>query len=207
MLNRTTRLVLLAVVLILPVQAFSQVATHEDTYQNFFFLEDFHTYDYASVVDFYNPFWGPDGDLGGCWMDRGDTWSWNHTLPANFSVPPYQVEAATLWIDAEWVDRNGNSVQINGLLNWDALNRTWFDNSSYDLLANPLVDDDFWNAGNGFLNVGLHAVENLRIDQVVLMMDYDVDQSQASTVPEPASLLLLGLGLAGAAAYRIRRRK
>lgn len=204
---KTTKILLIVALLTLPAQLFAQNNMSERIYDDYFFIDDWHTYDYASVIDFYDGRHA-DGILGGSWMSAGDTWNWSHTMPDGWAVPPYQVDAAKIWIDAEWVDNSGNTVEIQGLMNWDALNHTWLDNSSYDLLANSDVDEDFWNAGNGFLNMSITASERLRIDQVVFMMDYSVADAAYAAAPEPGTIILLSLGLAGgAAAYRVRRRK
>ncbi|MBD3258621.1 PEP-CTERM sorting domain-containing protein [candidate division GN15 bacterium] len=187
-------------------QAFMmQESIHED----YFFLGDFHTYDYASSVDFYTD--SPDGILGGAWLGNGygmdNTMSWGHTLPNGLNVPPDVIDRARLWIDAEWVSSDGNTVAIEGTMDWDPLNNWFTDNTSYDL-AN-VEAPNFWN--DGMLNVTVTADEwSLRIDQAVLMMDWtDVDGSGApvTSMPEPTSMALFALGLVGAGVVRRKMKR
>ena len=165
---------------------------HED------YLFQGHTYMHTSFVDFYDC--QPDGFNGGYWIGQDGGFdrslAWSHTLPEGLQVPPDRIKRAKLWIDAEWVDTDGNAVSIQETWDWNPLDNFQYDNTMYSLTSVGVKD--FWN--NGFLNVEILAGEgDLRVDQSVLMLDYAV-------VPEPATALLFGLGLAGAAFYRRRKK-
>lgn len=171
------------------------------------FSGDNHVYDYASYVDFYEGPWA-DGGLGGTWLGTGSRepheMHWNHMLPT-LAPPNDRVTRARLWIDASFVDAGNNLVSIGGTWDWDPLNHTFLDNTTYNLgsIDNP----DAWN--NGLLAVTIQAGENrLRVDRAVLMMDYESGSGAVATpdVPEPASLVLFGSGLIGFGAL-IRRRR
>ncbi len=202
MLKKLGLLVLGLVAISIPMQAFSLPLMQESIYENWRFYNDAHTYQYASVMDFYRTM--PDGRLGGVWI--GQEWrdlSWAHTLPTGFSVPPYEVTRAKLWIDAAFVNTDGNQIEIEGNLEWDALNHCWLDNSIYDLTE---LEDEYWS-NDGFLDVTVHAGEySLRLDQAIFMMDY-TDGSTYSAIPEPATIILLGIGLAGLAGGYISRKR
>ncbi len=160
-----------------------------------------HTYDYVSVVEFFT--WrAPRNDwvLGiriGTLADLPDLLSWGHTLPLCLQVPPDQIELAELRINATNVDAQGNTVEIEGIFDWDPLEHRFKDNSLYNLGDVNIAG--FWN--NSPLDVTVTAGEPaLILNRARLMMDYQV-------VPEPATLLLLGTGLLGAGALRRRRMK
>lgn len=154
------------------------------------FSGDNHTYDYASIIDFYEGCL-PDGQLGGIWIGTRyglpGALDWGHTLPLGLSVPPDQITMAKLWIDAWEVDNSNNLIHIEGTWDWNPLNHMFIDNTVYNL--SHVDQPGFWN--DGILNVGVVAGEKkLRIDGAILMMDYC-----QPVVPEPGTLLLLGLGL------------
>jgi len=184
------------VVLALPLQGVALPMMTETITHDYYWFEDEHTYMYASTIDFYND--TPDSWIDGVWLGTGDqlpnTLSWSHTLPPNLQVPPDEIMRAKLKIDGEYVDTDGNTVQIQGTWEWDPLDHMWNDNSVY-----VLTDVDqagFWNGG--FLSAGITAGEyDLRIDEAVLMMDYAY-----AAVPEPATLFLLGVGVLGALGMR-----
>ncbi len=190
---------MLVVLLALPLNI--SAAPFETVFHDFFFLGDFHTYDYASHVDLERTWIGNNP-----FMDN--SFSWEHTLPGDLN--PNEIDRARLWIDAAYVGTNGNTIDINGFMDWDPLNHHWLDNSTYDLTTLSDVDQlSFWNDGN--IDVTVFAGEgSLRLDNSLLLMDYSPlnttnHNGGYSAVPEPASIALLGLGLLGLGI--IRRKK
>jgi hypothetical protein len=187
--------------LLLPLQAMAFPVMTESVSSDYYWFEDDHTYMYASTVDFYNI--EPDTWHDGVWIGNADQMetqlAWSHTLPPNLRVPPDAVLRAKLKIDGEYVDTDGNTVEIQGTLDWDPLEHMWNDNTTYVLT--DVDQEGFWNGG--FLDISIFAGEyDLRIDEAVLMMDFAY-----AAVPEPASLLLVGLGIVGVAALRRRAKK
>ena len=171
----------------------------ENVFDDFFFLGDFHTYDYASKVDFYR--WCQDGWWGGVWIGTSPNLphylDWAHTLPEGLNVPPDHIDRAKLWIDGAFIDSRNNVVEIEGTVDWNPLNHRWFDNTTYWLTI--VNQPGFWNDGD--INVRVTAGEcSLRLDESILMLDY-------TPVPEPGTLILLGGGLLALGAFRFRRKK
>ena len=194
-------LMAILVVLLVPSALLATPMMVEDIKTDWFFLGDFHTYDYASSIDFFND--TPDGIFGGVKIGTADRYlnelSWDHSLPTGFTVPPYEVTRAKLWIDAWRVDENDNLVSVESLYDLGTLNSHWFDNTTFDLLDAGIAWD-VWN--DGALGFTITAGERmLRIDKAILMMDYD-----EPVIPEPATLALFGLGLLGTGIVRRLRK-
>lgn len=198
--NKIKALLIAAFVLI-PLNIMA--APFETTFTDFFFLGDMHNYDYASHVDLDHTWIGTVGFLD-------NSLSWNHSLPGDLN--PAGINRARLWIDAAYVGSDGNEIAINGFMDWDPLNHSWFDNSYYDLTDIAEADlFSFW--GGGDMEMTVFAGEgSLRLDNSLLLMDYsplNTGQSNNngfSTVPEPTSFALLGLGIAGVALVRRRKK-
>jgi len=175
-------------------------APFETIYTDFFFLGDFHTYMYASHVDLERTWIGTS-------IMMPNQLNWQHTLPTEMMVPPDVVTTATLWIDATWIDSDNNEIEIEGVASWDNLTNDWlWDNSTYDLLNNADVNQlSFWD--DGIIDVTVTAGERngLRMDQAILMMDYEEGTGDLAAVPEPATLVLFGLGMAGVALFRRKK--
>jgi len=197
--SATIRIFIAFLIVALPLSSFALPFT-ETIYHDWLFLGDFHTYDYASHVDLERTWIGNYGQLPG-------QLDWSHSLPTGFQVPSYQITRAKLWIDACYVNTDNNLVEIGGLMEWDALNNRWLDNTTFNL-AN--VDQPgFWNDGQ--IDVSVFAGEYaLRLDRAILMMDYNPAGNSGGTipaaVPEPATFVLLGLGLVGATISRFRKK-
>jgi hypothetical protein len=187
------------IIIALPLSAFALPFT-ETIHNDWFFLGDFHTYDYASLVDLDHSWIGTSSRLS-------SSLSWSHTLPDGFQVPPYEITRARLWIDACYVDTDNNLVEIGGMMDWDALNHCWLDNTTFDM--SNVNQDGFWNDGQ--IDVSVFAGEcSFRLDRAILMMDYCPSSSGGgtpvpATIPEPATFVLFGIGLAGAAISRFRK--
>jgi hypothetical protein len=198
---KKTILILMAVFLVIGASSAFAVPMVETIHTDFFFLGDFHIYDYASIVDFYR--WcGPDGWLGGILIGTNpnleDELHWSHMLPGDLgTVPPSEVDRAKIWIDGALIDTDNNEVAIEGVFDWDPLNHHFLDNSTYWL--SDVDVPGFWNDGD--IDVCVAAGEwQIRLDESILMMDY-------TPIPEPGTLVLLGSGLLGLGAFRFRRKK
>lgn len=191
MTNNFVKTVFLLTVLLIPFSAFSYPFS-EVIHNDWFFMGDFHTYDYASMID-----------LEHTWIENTNgipgQLDWTHSLPYDVGIPPYNVTRAKLWIDAAYINADNKIVEFSGLMEWDVLNNRWFDNSTYDLggMAKP----DFWDIGG--IDVAIFANEfSLRVDRAIMMMDYS-----SVSIPEPATMILVGLGLVGIGLQSRRRKK
>ncbi|MFQ6032538.1 MAG: T9SS type A sorting domain-containing protein [Candidatus Zixiibacteriota bacterium] len=157
------------------------------------FSEDQHTYDYASIMDFYHKK-HPDSTKGGVHIGTNPHWpdslSWSHTLPDGLCVPPCLITRAKLWIDAKGVNTDQNTVEIQGTYTWDPLNHRIHDDTIYDLLG--VAEEGFWN--QGALNVIVRAGESqIRIDEAILLIDYesvhtDVEEDESASQIEDFEL-------------------
>ena len=142
--------------------------------------EDTHTYDYASVVDFY---YGkhPDSYRRGVFVGTNPHWPdtlfWSHTLPPEFFVPPCLINRAKVWIDAQAVNTDNNTVEIQGTFDWEPLSHFVHDNTIYDLTE--VSEEGFWNQGS--ISVIVRAGESLiKICEAKLLLDYYCDHSSVA---------------------------
>ncbi len=156
------------------------------------------TYDYASDVN-----------LGQSWIGQhgayASSMNWDHALPALFEDAAYQVTTAKLWVDAQYMLTDGNSVTIDGI-ELGHLANTRPDHTTFNLT--PVLSQLNWSDG---MVVGVNANENgFRLDQakIVFNVSYNPlgDDDGPAPVPDPATLLLFGTGLAGLGAARRRRK-
>ena len=183
-------LLVLAVLLIGYGVCFSkEIQMDETIWFDYTCPEDTQTYDYASVVDFYRGK-HPDSFRGGVFVGTNPHWPdslfWSHTLPSEFLVPPCLITRAKLWIDAKAVNTENNTVEIQGMLDWESLNHFVHDNTIYDLTE--VSEEGFWNQGSIYVIV--RAGESLiRIDEAKLLLNYhchhtDVEEEEFSSAIE-----------------------
>lgn len=192
-------LILMVAFLVIGTSTAFAVPMVETFYTDYFFLGDFHTYDYASQVDFFRCV--GDSWLGGIWLGNNQSLSWQHALPADLGpVPPAEVSSAKLWIDGAFINTDDNTIEIEGIGTWDHLNQTWW--WTFHELPNTtyILTDINWNNLPIDVTVTCHEGNGIRLDESIMMMDY-------TPVSEPGTLVLLGSGLLGLGAFRFRRKK
>jgi hypothetical protein len=150
----------------------------ETIWYNYFCPEDTHTYNYASTLDFCK---GDDPNVCHEGIKIGtnpvwpDTLFWSHTLPPGLLAPPYVITRAKLWIDGQAVNKETDTICIQGTCNWEPLSHTSPDTETYDLFG--VSEEGFWN--QGYIDVIIRTGESLvRLDHAKLLLDYTQDTTK-----------------------------
>ena len=151
---------------------------------------------------------GPVAELG-----HVTEYSYTHSTPLDFEVPPDTVTSAKLTISGYWIDDSNDQVTVEetavGTLNAGGgygsfICWTW-DNPSISAFDISGVFQT-WEAGT-LLDVTITANGNfphgiIELSSSVFELEYEnvtASSSAAAPAPEPAIMVLLGLGLLGVA--------
>jgi hypothetical protein len=85
------------------------------------------------------------------------------------------ITRARLWIDGQAVNKENDTICIQGTCNWEPLSHTSHDTETYDLSG--VSEEGFWNQGH--IDVIIRAGESLvRLDHAKLLLDYTQDTTK-----------------------------
>ena len=135
----------------------------------------------------------------------GDSFSYSHSTPEGFSVPPATVHLATVSIYGYHIDSQNNQVSVGGSavgdLTTGGWSFAWWDFpsvSTFDVAASF----GSWDAGS-LLGVTINTSGGfgdgtLYLSRSIFTLNYTND---VAPVPEPYMVLLMGAGFLGLVAY------
>ena len=143
------------------------------------------------------------------WLSGSGSFQWEHNTPADFGIPPDEVNFAGLCIKAWGVDGKNDKIEIEGNANWTLNAGRWylldFSWTSIDITN---VFTASWDPGSdlavtlAYNENGWCGLDGLELISSTFELDYENNPMPA---PEPATMLLIGFGLSFLAVFRGKR--